>query len=118
MEKIIGKIINFPGCDKEFIYTLVDGVFVSEMTMEMLAENIADPWSQADEKYIIKVNCKDGYTEIPEGTPTFVCEYTVMGYECMITSIYGYGNSPEDALKDCIELFNKLQEEYNGEAED
>lgn len=70
------------------------------------------PWSQVNENYVINVNCKDGYTAVPETEPTWKCTHTVVGYEGVWADIIGYGNTEEEALKACKDLFKYIQEIY------
>lgn len=73
------------------------------------------PWGQTDDSYVIKANCINNYTKIPETEPKWRCVYTVIGYEEVWSNIFGYGNTEEEALKDCKDLFKYLQENYNKE---
>lgn len=85
--------------------------------LEQLAIWINSPWSQAHERYEISVNCKDAYTQMDESSPTWKCEYAIVGYDMNEALIYGYGNTEEEALSDCKKLFKWLQDEYNKENE-
>lgn len=98
---------------KQFLYP--DGTECSKRDLYELAVWINSPWSQDTMKYGIKINCKDGYTEIEKGVPVWKCKYTITGYEGVSATIIGYGDTEEDALKDCKDLFSKLQKEYNPE---
>lgn len=71
------------------------------------------PWSQAHEKYIISCNCKDAYTEMDKEEPIWKCEYSVVGYDGISTTILGYGNTEIAALEECKMHFQILQELYN-----
>ena len=83
--------------------------------IENWAVMINSPWSQSDESYEIKVNCKDGYTKMDPNDPVWVCEYSIVGYDCLTASVLGYGNTPQEALSNCTDLFSSLQREYNKE---
>lgn len=83
--------------------------------IEDLAVLINSPWSQDTESYSIKVNCKDGYTEMNSEDPTWKCEYKVIGYDGITATIFGYGNTEVEALTNCKNLFKILQENYNEE---
>lgn len=105
-----------------YFYSEDNKVFYSDEKGETASENKEleawalisnSPWSQVNENYVIKVNCKDGYTAIPETEPTWKCTYTVVGYEGMWAEVTGYGNTEEEALKSCKELFKYIQETYN-----
>lgn len=82
-----------------------------------LAVCLNSPWSQTNEKYVIKVNCKDAYTDIAEGDFAWKCEYLVHGYEYMTSSIIGYGHTENEALLNCMENMKYLQKTYNKEDE-
>ena len=85
----------------------------SNRELENWALVLNSPWSQAHEFYTIKLNCKDAYTEMNKEEPTWKCIYNVIGYEGICGIVTGYGNSEEEALKDCKELFKYLQENFN-----
>ena len=78
---------------------------------------LSSPWSQLCESYEIKVNCENGYTAIPEGTPIWRCEYTVLCCDGIYAFVFGYGNTEEEALADCKTNFKNIQEKYNKEKE-
>ena len=90
---------------------------IKKEDLEELAVWINSPWSQSNERYKIEVNCKDGYSPIPEGEPVWRCLYTAVGYEATTATIIGYGITPDESLQDCIELFRTLQKEYNPDNE-
>lgn len=85
--------------------------------MEAYAVFLNSPWSQANEKYVIELNCKDAYTAMNESDPVFRCYYQVVGYEACLSTIYGYGNTEMEALENCINNFKYIQEKYNPEDE-
>ncbi|MDD4089927.1 MAG: hypothetical protein PHP29_09585 [Tissierellia bacterium] len=90
-----------------------NGFTNTEEELKDLAVCINSPWSQTDEKYTITYNCKDSYTEKNPNEPNWKCEYEVIGYDMITTVIYGYGDTPQESLQNCIDLFNRLQKEYN-----
>lgn len=63
------------------------------------------PWSQAHEKYEIKCNCKDAYTQMDENDPVWKCVYSIIGYDGISASVIGYGNTEVVALESCKEHF-------------
>ena len=88
----------------------------TELTKEDLEEwalILNSPWSQTNETYTIEVNCKDSYTKMEEGTPIWRCIYKVVGYEYITATCIGYGNTEEEALMECKNLFKYLQKQYN-----
>lgn len=91
-----------------------------ELTSEDLEEwalTLNSPWSQADERYEIEVNCKNAYTPMDENDPIWRCEYSIVGYDCISASVFGYGNTEAEALTDCTKHFQMLQSKYNPEDE-
>lgn len=74
---------------------------------------INSPWSQNNEKYTIKCNCEDSYTKMEKDKPIWRCEYLIIGFEAITSSVIGYGFSEEEALKNCKDLFKYLQKNYN-----
>lgn len=88
---------------------------LSKEDLEQWTVWINSPWSQAHEKYEIRCNCKDAYTQMDENEPTWECEYSIIGYDDISASVIGYGDTPEEALRKCNELFQMLQDKYNVE---
>lgn len=102
--------------DFETFYKENDEELTSE-DLEEWAVTINSPWSQADEKYEITVNCKNAYTPMDESEPIWRCKYYTIGYECISAYVFGYGNTEVEALEDCKNHFNMLQNKYNPEDE-
>ena len=90
---------------------------ITEKDLEEWSVWLNSPWSQADESYEINVNCKDAYTQMGEEEPIWKCEYYIVGYECISASVFGYGNTEIEALEDCKNHFQMLQDKYNVEGE-
>ena len=86
---------------------------MSETELKKWATLLNSPWSQNDIKYTIEVNCNNAYEEMDEGQPEWRCIYFVYGYDGIYTSCIGYGNTVEEALKDCKNLLEYLQDTYN-----
>ena len=84
---------------------------MSEDELNNYAVWLNSPWRQKDESYIIQCNCKDAYTEMKP--PYMKCTYTIIGYDGISASVVGYGDTEELALKDCLDRFKYLQENYN-----
>lgn len=109
---------------ERYIYSDDNKTFYSDENGTNLLENkelenwvviLNSPWGQTDESYVIKANCENNYTKIPETEPKWRCVYTVIGYEEVWSNILAYGNTEEEALKACKDLFKYLQETYNKE---
>ena len=90
---------------------------LNEDELEQWAVWINSPWSQAHERYEIKYNCKNAYTQMDDNEPVWKCEYFIVGYDGVSASVTGYGDTPEEALRKCNELFQMLQDKYNVEDE-
>lgn len=110
--------------EEEHYYTDDFVTFYNENDEELNKEDlewwavwINSPWSQAHEKYEIRCNCKDAYTQMDGNEPTWRCEYSIVGYDGISASVTGYGDTPEEALRKCNELFQMLQDKYNVEDE-
>lgn len=107
--------------DKKNVYYTDDFVsFYNENDEELTKEDMEEwsvwinsPWSQAHEKYEIKCNCKDAYTQMNENDPVWKCEYSIVGYDGISASVIGYGNTEIESLENCKEHFQMLQKIYN-----
>lgn len=75
------------------------------------------PWSQTCERYVIEINCKDGYTAVEDRNFLWKCTYTIIGYEGYSASIIGYGQDEAEALRLCKTNFESLQDLFNPERE-
>ena len=98
---------------KEF-YTN-ENILLNQEDLEMWSEWLNSPWSQEHEKYIIELNCIDAYTPMDKKEPSYRAYYQIVGYEGITAVVYGYGNTPQESLQDCMNHFEYLQKEYNKE---
>lgn len=103
----------------EFVYTDEENNQFKMQTkdMEDWALLLNSPWSQNLFGYEIELNCKDSYTEMRQEDPQWRCRYYTIGYDGITASCIGYGNTEEEALKNCKTLFEALQKEYNKNGE-
>lgn len=117
---------GFDMCEEELFYKGSDMQFYSDEAgtvpvpvsdLEIWAVLINSPWSQADERYEIKCNCINAYIPMDKEEPTWKCTYSIMGYDCLTAEVIGYGDTEEEALNDCKQLFVYLQEHYNADGE-
>ena len=76
---------------------------------------INSPWSQMNQQYNIRINCKDAYTAVPEDTLFWKCTYSVVGCDGILATVIGYGQNTKEAIDDCDKLFDFLQKKYNPE---
>ena len=70
---------------------------------------INSPRSEMYEKYIIKRKFMQKSGDEPEWN----CHYSILGFNEVMASVIGYGETAEKALKDCKKLFDYLQEQFN-----
>ena len=76
-------------------------------------EWINSPWSYGCESYTVhRVLASNG--ELDEKYE-WVCEYTVVGYDEITSTLYGYGHTKEEAIDRVDKLFDYLQNKYNPE---
>lgn len=118
------KAGSFLYCEQENYYTEDFSAFYRESTEKLTKEDLKywsiwlnSPWSQAHEKYIISLNCKDAYTEMDKEEPIWKCEYSVVGYDGICATVFGYGDTEDLALEKCKKHFQVLQELYNPNGE-
>lgn len=71
------------------------------------------PWSIADEDYTIELNYKNAYTAIPDDVPKYRCIYSACACGSISGKLYAYGDTPQEALQRCIEVFEMLQARYD-----
>lgn len=76
---------------------------------------LSSPWSEDLKAFCITINCKDNSYEVPEGAPMWRCEYGVTGYDGIYASVFGYGDTEEEALTECKKNLKNIQEKYNKE---
>lgn len=95
-----------------------DFVTATEEMLDNMGYFVTDSWSAATYSYKIRENVKDSYSEIDESIPVYVCEYFVECNDMVNVSVYGFGNTPNDALTDCqryIELLKSFRKEEENE---
>ena len=90
---------------------------LNEDELEQWAVWINSPWSQAHERYEIKYNCKDAYTQMDDNEPVWKCKYSIIEYDGISASVFGYANTELEALESCKNHFQMLQDKYNIENE-
>mgnify|MGYP004635855069 CR=1 FL=1 len=118
----VGKIRDFLFLPDGTILTAMentdDFVIATEEMLDNMGYFVTDPWSAATYSYEIRENVKDSYSEIDKSIPVYVCEYFVECNDMVNVSVYGFGDTPNDALEDCqryIELLKSFRkEEENG----
>lgn len=90
---------------------------LTEKELKEWAVWINSPWSQTQESYTISLNCKDSYTAMNPSDPIWKCVYEIIGYDGITSTVIGYGQTEEEALIRCKELFAYLQSNYKKENE-
>lgn len=83
---------------------------LTEEELEEWSKWLNSPWLEECEKYVTETNSRDDNTNA-----IYQTYYQVIGYESTSAIVYGYGNTPQESLQDCINNFNYLQEKYNKE---
>lgn len=114
---LIGILYNIDGYELKFYIDKNNQFKNTEEDLIEFAVCNNSPWSQTHETYTIKYNCKDSYTSKDEGEPNWKCEYKVIGYEGITSIVYGYGNTQQESLKNCMDMCDRLQKKYNKENE-
>lgn len=112
----VGKIRDFLFLPDGTILTAMentdDFVIATEEMLDNMGYFVTDPWSAATYSYEIRENIKDSYSEIDKSIPVYVCEYFVECNDMVNVSVYGFGDTPNDALEDCqryIELLKSFR---------
>lgn len=90
-------------------------VKLSDDTLNEWAICLNSPWSQTEMEYKTELNCESAYTKMKETEPKWRTIYTVRSYDFFISEIYGYGDTPQESLENCISNFTHFQEKYNPE---
>lgn len=72
---------------------------------ELLEAWTINPWANDTFSYCIKLNSGDEY----------ICSLNVIAYDLLEASIYGYGETPEEALANCKRCMDWAQINYNPE---
>lgn len=118
----VGELELFSGEDSFNIYSDDFEKFYKDKSIELTKEELEvwstwlnSPWSQTYEKYITGINCRDGYTKLIKEDPIYRTYYQVVGYEYVTAIVYGYGNTTQESVQDCINHFEYLQKTYNKE---
>lgn len=78
---------------------------------------VTDAWSTTSYAYTIKENVENAYSEIDETIPVYVCEYFVECNDMVSMTVYGFGNTPIEALTDC-QNYIEILKSYNTEIDD
>lgn len=76
-------------------------------------KRINSPWSYEYESYTVyRLLTPNG--KLDENYE-WVCEYNVVGYDEVASTLYGYGHTKEEAIDRIDKLFDYLQNKYNPE---
>ena len=124
MERLLAGVLESEGEEKKFytedyidFYTANDVFIINSGTSENPINDwvycLLHPWSIVDEKYTVELNYKNAYTAIPDDVPKYRCMYFVWANWCISGKLYAYGDTPQDALQKCIEVFEMLQAKYD-----
>ena len=118
MKRLRGSVKFREDKDGMEYYTRDDVIFTSglddkdsmqwdDKALYHLALCANSPWSDDEMIYSIYSS------ELPEGLFEWVCRKKIVGYEGITSMIYGYGQTEQEALEDCIKYFNDIQSKYN-----
>lgn len=124
MERFLAGILEIEGEEEKFytedyidFYTTNDVFTINSGTSENPINDwvycLLHPWSIADEDYTVELNYKNAYTAIPDDVPQYRCIYSVNTYGCISGKLYAYGDTPQEALQKCVEVFEMLQAKYD-----
>ena len=123
MERFLAGILEIEGEEEKFytedyidFYTTNDVFTINSGTSENPINDWVYcllHWSIADEDYTVELNYKNAYTAIPDDVPQYRCIYSVNTYGCISGKLYAYGDTPQEALQKCIEVFEMLQAKYD-----
>lgn len=72
----------------------------TEEEVESLVEIMDNPWSFSAEEY--KLTCE-------EDGPKWTCEHKVIAYDFLGGSVYGYGETPQEALIDSGKVLSQFR---------
>lgn len=94
--------------------------YIDENSEKLLNQDELEQWSiwlksswiKDDEIYVTEFNKSS-----KENEQKYRTYYQVIGYEGITAVVYGYGNTPQESLQDCMNHFEYLQKEYNKENE-
>ena len=124
MERLLAGVLEIEGEEEKFytedyidFYTTNDVFTINSGTSENPINDwvycLLHPWSITDENYTIELNYKNAYTAIPEDVPQYRCMYYVIPYAYVSVKLYAYGDTPQEALQKCMEVFDMLKAKYN-----
>lgn len=124
MKRFLAGILEIEGEEEKFytedyidFYTTNDVFTINSGTSENPINDwvycLLHPWSIADEEYTVELNYKNAYTAIPDDVTKYRCIYFVCAYGCISGKLYAYGDTPQEALQKCIEVFAMLQAKYD-----
>lgn len=96
--------------DMRFVYE--DGTTVDAETLECWAALLNSPWSYANDQITIKFNVGKDF-KLVAGEPPYICTREVVGYDAMTATCVSYGASPDNALTECLALWDAIQRQFN-----
>ena len=92
--------INFYNEDGELLQ--------EEKELKKWAIWLNSPFSDDYFKYIISFDSE-------KKEKKWKCNYVVFGYDYVQSAVFGFGDTPEEAITNCRNNFKELQERYNPE---
>lgn len=107
---LIGR---FDAWGSEYKFEYENGKFITNKHCVMdFSSMLSDPWTNPI--YCIRDNTdKRMMLHIDDERFEWICEYKTFGYDAAVTEVYGYGRTPEEALKQCNEHLSMLISLYD-----
>lgn len=88
-------------CSLDFITNI--SLNSDKESLEAWAIVLNSPWANNTFTYLIKMVSEDEY----------ICDFHVIAYDLLEALIYGYGETPEEALANCKRAMDWAQINYN-----
>ena len=112
MDKLIAVIndndekIYFYYNEQSKIYADIEDGSIEDV--RNLAQLLENPWDDGEINYIITIDTESSILTIDNDKPKWKCEYYAASYDFVEVSVFGYGNTQNDALNDCMETMKYI----------
>ena len=98
--------------DDEITFVRENGEAFDKEELEGWAVLLNSPWSYINDKFTIQANIGKDF-QLVKGEPEYICTREVVGYDGMTATCVGYGRLPDNALAECILLWDSIQIRFN-----
>ena len=98
--------------DDEITFVRENGEAFDKEELEGWAMLLNSPWSYINDKFTIQANIGKDF-QLVKGEPEYICTREVVGYDGMTATCVGYGRLPDNALAECILLWDSIQIRFN-----